>query len=172
VLSTKNRQYEKKAGKHRRENSSCGFTSLRVQLQLATLALLQDRGKRAVLSEQKEMAESPDFERLVAALCREIGQFEQKVIYLQEKCGCIRSCISELADKLRQCQRAFARSKEGIRAAGQEARAVVDRGQDLVDVLSSFISDFTETEKILCELVNDCSLTSRRSEQAGASMPG
>jgi RmuC family len=53
---------------------------------------------------------------------------------------------------------------------GQNARAVVDRGQDLVDVVSAFISDFTETEKLLCELVNDCALASRRREQAGASL--
>jgi RmuC family len=53
-------------------------------------------------------------------------------------------------------------------ACGQNARAVVDRGQDLVDVVSAFIADFTETEKLLCDLVNDCALASRRREQTGA----
>ena len=53
---------------------------------------------------------------------------------------------------------------------GQNARAVVDRGQDLVDVVSAFIADFTETEKLLCELVNDCALTSRRRQETSASL--
>jgi hypothetical protein len=53
---------------------------------------------------------------------------------------------------------------------GQKARSVVDQGQDLVDVMSTFISDFTETEKLLCELVNDCALASRNREQSGAPM--
>jgi len=53
-------------------------------------------------------------------------------------------------------------------ACGQKARAVVDQGQDLVDVMSAFIADFTEAEKQLCGLVNDCALSSRHRERDGA----
>jgi len=55
-------------------------------------------------------------------------------------------------------------------SCGQKARAVVDQGQDLVDVMSAFISDFTDTEKELCELVNDCALSSRSRERDGAAL--
>lgn len=57
-------------------------------------------------------------------------------------------------------------------ACGQNARAIVDGGQDLVDELSAFIADFTESEKALCALVDTCAQASRRREQARASRSG
>ncbi len=57
-------------------------------------------------------------------------------------------------------------------ACGQNARGLVDRGQDLVDDLSAFISDFTEKEKYLCAFVEDCNQSLRLLEELSASMPG
>jgi len=55
---------------------------------------------------------------------------------------------------------------------GRSARAIVDRGQDLVDELSAFIGDFTESEKLLCSLVDDCAQAARRRKQTFASQRG
>ncbi|HUI73002.1 MAG TPA: DNA recombination protein RmuC [Spirochaetia bacterium] len=57
-------------------------------------------------------------------------------------------------------------------ACGHSARTIVDKGQDLVDELSAFISDFTETEKMLCSLVDDCAQAARRRGQSVASQRG
>jgi len=46
-------------------------------------------------------------------------------------------------------------------SCARNARALVDSGQDLVDDLSSFISDFTESEKGLCDFVDRCIEASR-----------
>jgi len=55
---------------------------------------------------------------------------------------------------------------------GQNARGLVDRGQDLVDDLSAFISDFTEKEKYLCAFVQDCNQASRLLEELSTSLSG
>jgi len=46
-------------------------------------------------------------------------------------------------------------------SCARNARALVDNGQDLVDDLSGFISDFTESEKNLCAFVDRCVEASR-----------
>jgi len=126
--------------------------------------------------EQMETPAPLDSERLVQALSREIGQFERRVTDLEEKCRQIRSSVAALAQEFRNANAAFVQQQEVPLAAiarlcsacGQNARTLVDKGQDLVDDMSAFISDFTESEKGLCALVEDFARASRHPDAAHA----
>jgi len=149
---------------------------MRILSGVTTSALLRGRGEGGQGLEQKEMAAPLDSERLVQILSREIGQFESRVADLEEKCRQIHSCVASLAQEFRSAYASFSRQKEVPPAAitrlcitcGQNARTLVDKGQDLVDDLSAFIADFTESEKGLCALVEDFAQASRLLEKTHA----
>ncbi len=123
------------------------------------------------------MAAPLDSERLVEILSRELKQFERRVTDLEEKCRQIRCGVAEIAQGFRDARAAFSRASADVPldaiaelcgTCGRNARTLVDKGQDLVDDLSAFISDFTESEKGLCAFVDDCAQASRLLEKTHA----
>lgn len=108
-----------------------------------------------------------DSQRLAGVLCTVQG--------LEQKCRQIHQSVSAIFDELQRSRATLSRagpSGEGesgrFNEVARATRCLVDRGQDLVDDLSAFIADFTESEKTLCSLVEDCARASRQAEARAA----